>query len=66
MIETIFFLLGLGFSILVYLRSIKTERIPPFQKAVYFFFTLIGITGTLWLFGVLAADRLRIMGILKR
>ncbi len=61
MIETFFFLAGLGFSILVYLRSIRPSQFPPLKKAVYFFFTLIGITGTLFLFGVLVADKLRTM-----
>ena len=59
MIETFFFLFGLGFSFLVYFRSIrKTDYSWP-KKAIYFFFTLIGITGTLFLFGVLVADKIR-------
>ncbi len=54
-----FFLLGVYFSLLVYVRSIRTAKIPPLKKAIFFLFTLIGITGTLFLFGILVADRLR-------
>ncbi len=49
----------MAFSILVYVRSIKPSPFPPVKKAFYFLFTLIGITGTLFLFGVLVADKLR-------
>ena len=59
MIETFCLLFGLGFSLLVYVRSIRTSTFPPFKKAFFFFFTLIGITGTIFLFGVLVADKLR-------
>ncbi len=59
MIETISFLLGLGFSVLVYFHSIRPGDQPRLTKAVYFFFTLIGITGTLFLSGVLIAHFLR-------
>ena len=59
MIEQVSFLFGLGFSFLVYVRSIrKTDYSRP-KKAFYFLLTLIGITGTLFLFGVLVADKLR-------
>ncbi len=61
MIEIFCLLFGLGFSVLVYVRSIRTSKFPPHKKALYFFFTLIGITGTLFLFGVLVADKLRSM-----
>jgi hypothetical protein len=61
MVELAGFLFGLGFSFLVYFRSIrKTDYSRP-KKAFYFFLTLIGITGTLFLFGVLVADKLRSM-----
>ena len=61
MIETFCFFFGLGFSFLVYFRSIrKTDYSWP-KKASYFLFTLIGITGTLFLFGILIADKLRTM-----
>ena len=61
MIEMFCFSFGLGFSFLVYFRSIrKTDYSWP-KKAFYFLFTLIGITGTLFLFGVLIADKLRNM-----
>lgn len=59
MIEMFCFLFGLGFSILVYFRSIMKTGYSWPKKAIYFFFTLIGITGTLFLFGVLVADKLR-------
>ena len=61
MFETFCLLVGLGFSFLVYFRSIgKTDYSRP-RKAFYFVLTLIGITGTLFLFGVLVADKLRNM-----
>ncbi len=59
MIETVFLLLGLGFSFLVYFRSIRTADFSGPRKAFYFLITLIGITGTLFLFGILVADRIR-------
>ena len=63
MFETFCFLFGLGFSFLVYVRSIrKTDYSRP-KKAFYFLLTLIGITGTLFLFGVLVADKLRNLGV---
>lgn len=64
MIETLFFLLGLGFSILVYVRSIRPLAETRSRKFVYSFFTFIGITGTIFLFGVLIAHFLRERGIL--
>jgi len=63
MIETICFILGFGFSILVYVRSIRTADLSWQKKAAYTFFTFIGITGTIFLFGILIADRLRTMGV---
>ncbi len=62
MIELISFLLGLGFSLLVYFLSIKPLPASRFRKCTYFFFTLIGITGTLFLSGVLIAHFLRRLG----
>lgn len=63
MFETLCFLVGVGFSFLVYFRSIgKTDYSWP-KKAFYFLLTLIGITGTLFLFGVLVADKLRNMRV---
>ncbi len=59
MIESFFFLIGLGFSILVYVRSIRPAQVPPLKKALYSFFTFVGITGTIFLFGVLVADKAR-------
>ena len=62
MIETFGFLSGLGFSFFVYFRSIRPLDRRWTIKAVYFFFTLIGITGTIFLSGVLVAHFLRKMG----
>ncbi len=59
MIETTGFLLGFGFSVLVYVRSIRTADLSWQKKAVYSLFTFIGITGTVFLAGVLIAHALR-------
>lgn len=56
MIEALFLLAGLGFSVHVYRRSIKTRHFTPRRKALHFLLTTIGITGTLFLLGVLIAD----------
>jgi len=64
MIETTGFLLGFGFSVLVYVRSIRTADLSWQKKAVYSFFTFIGITGTVFLAGVLIAHALRKYGVL--
>ena len=64
MIETIAFVLGFGFSVLVYVRSIRTADLSWQKKAVYSFFTFIGITGTVFLAGVLIAHALRKYGVL--
>jgi hypothetical protein len=66
MIELISFLLGLGFSILVYFLSIRPRGISRSRKMTYFFFTLIGITGTLFLSGVLIAHFLRKLGVIPQ
>jgi len=66
MIESLFFLFGLGFSFLVYFRSIRPLDHPPSRKFVYSLFTFIGITGTLFLFGVLVAHFLRKLGVLAQ
>jgi len=63
MIELISFLLGLGFSFLVYFLSIRPLDLPWTKKAFYFFFTLIGITGTIFLSGVLIAHFLNKLGL---
>lgn len=59
MIEIISFFLGLGFSLLVYVLSIRPLDHPWPKKAGYFFFTLIGITGSIFLAGVVIAHFLR-------
>jgi len=61
MVETVSFLLGLGFSLLVYVLSIRPLNQPWRKKTVYFFFTLIGITGSIFLAGVVIAHFLRKM-----
>ncbi len=53
MIETVSFILGLGFSILVYFRTIRPADLAPAEKAFYFLISLIGIAGTLFLIGVM-------------
>jgi hypothetical protein len=64
MIETLSFLFGIGFSILVYVLSIRTRDIAPSRKALYFLISTIGITGMVWLSGVLIAHFLRKLAIL--
>lgn len=59
MIELGSFLFGFGFSILVYFRSIRTAPVPALQKVFYFIITFIGITGMLFLSGILIAHALR-------
>lgn len=59
MIEAFFFILGAGFSLLVYFSSIRKTPYPAPKKAFYSLITFIGITGTLFLFGVLIAHFLR-------
>jgi hypothetical protein len=65
MIETISFLFGLGFSLLVTVLSIRPLNQPWPKKMVYFFFTLIGITGTVFLIGVMLAHVLRKLGFVS-
>jgi hypothetical protein len=64
MIERVSFILGFGFSVLVYVRSIRTADLSWQEKAVYTFFTFLGITGTVFLAGVLIAHALRKYGTL--
>jgi hypothetical protein len=59
MIEIISFLFGLGFSLLVYVLSIRPRDLSWPKKTVYSFFTFIGITGTVFLIGVVTAHFLR-------
>jgi len=63
MIETTGFLLGFGFSVLVYVRSIRTADLSWQKKAFYSLFTFIGITGTVFLAAVLIAHALRKYGV---
>jgi len=64
MLETISFLLGIGFSLLVYVLSIRTRDLPPLRKAGYGILSTIGITGMVWLSGVVVAHFLRKLQIL--
>jgi len=59
MIETVSFLIGIGFSILVYYRSIVPGQFTAARKILYTVLSFIGITGMLWLSGVLIAHFLR-------
>ena len=65
MIEKIFLLIGLGFSLLVYFRSMKNARLSFFRKTFYFLITLVGITGTLSLIGVMVSHFLSRLHILR-
>lgn len=64
MIEALSFLSGLAFSGLVYFRSIRSASFPPLRKAVYTVLSTVGITGMVWLSGVLIAHALRERGLL--
>lgn len=55
MIETVAFILGIGFSVLVYYRSIRPAPISTGRKLLYFLLSLIGIAGMLFLFGIMAS-----------
>jgi hypothetical protein len=65
MIETASFLFGIGFSILVYFLSIKPRNESSLRKAGYFLISTVGITGMVWLSGVLVAHFLRKLNILQ-
>lgn len=65
MIEIISFFLGLGFSLLVYILSIRPSDLSWPKKTVYSLFTFIGITGTVFLIGVMMAHVLRKMGFIS-
>jgi len=64
MIEICSFLVGLGFSLLVHFKAIRPSPHPPVRKVLYFLVSTIGITGMLWLSGVLIANFLREQGLL--
>ena len=64
MFETLSFLFGFGFSILVYILSIRRAPIAASRKAVYFLISTIGITGMVWLSGVLVAHFLRRLSLI--
>jgi hypothetical protein len=65
MIEIVSFLLGLGFSLLVYILSIRPLDLPWPKKTIYSLFTFIGITGMVFLIGVVMAHFLRKMGFIS-
>lgn len=55
MIEAVSFFLGVGFSVFVYYRSIRPAPLTPAGKALSFVLSLIGISGMIFLFGVMAS-----------
>lgn len=55
MIETVAFFLGIGFSVLVYYRSIRLAPVSAGRKLIYFILSLTGIAGMLFLFGIMAS-----------
>ena len=65
MIETASFLFGFGFSILVYFLSIRKRNDGPLLKAGYFLISTVGITGMVWLSGILVAHFLRNMNLIR-
>ena len=64
MIEIFSFLFGIGFSWLVFERTIRSGPYTAGRKALYTVLSTIGITGTVWLFGILVAHFLRKLRIL--
>lgn len=64
MIELLSFLAGIGFSWLVYERSIRTSGASAGRKTLYTLLSTVGITGMLWLSGVLIAHFLRKLQVL--
>lgn len=64
MIELLSFLFGFGFSILVYALSIRKAALSPLRKAFVTVISTIGITGMVWLSGILIAHFLRKLGFL--
>ena len=64
MIETISFIIGVGFSWLVFERTIRTGPYSAPRKILYTVLSTIGITGIIWLSGVLIAHFLRKLNML--
>lgn len=64
MIEAGSFIIGILFSLIVQILSINKTPLPPARKALYSVLSFIGITGMLWLSGVLIAHFLRKLQIL--
>jgi len=64
MIESFSFLFGFGFSVLVYFRTIHSANHPPARKALFTILSTIGITGMVWLCGVLIAHFLKKLTLL--
>ncbi|MDA8099993.1 MAG: hypothetical protein M0042_10235 [Nitrospiraceae bacterium] len=62
MIEFLSFLSGFGFSILVWWLSIRKRPIALSRKIVIGLISTVGITGMVWLSGVLIAHFLRKFG----
>lgn len=55
MIETVFLILGVAFSALVYHISIRPANISAGRKALYLILSAIGIAGMMFLFGIMTA-----------
>ena len=64
MVETLFFIAGVGFSILVWVMTIRTGNHSLPHKTLFTLLSTIGITGTIWLFGVLIAHFLKKLHLL--
>lgn len=65
MLETAFFIFGLGFSLIVYVQTIHYAELSSGRKMLYTILSAVGITGTVWLFGILVAHFLRKTGFLS-
>ncbi len=55
MLEAASFFLGIAFSALVYYRTIRPAALSAGTKALYFLLSLIGITGMVFLFGIMVS-----------
>ena len=59
MIEILSFVLGIGFSVLVHFRSISGSPYSLQRKALYSVLSFVGITGMVWLSGIVIAHFLK-------
>jgi hypothetical protein len=63
MIESASFIFGFGFSVLVYITSIRRGNYSPLQKTIYAILSTVGITGMVWLCGIMIAHFLKKLGL---